>query len=82
MRNFTSTPGPGCTAAHERAVTRMVQAGATPMTAGTYLKEMQRDWSRAATASKVMEIYEHHGGAYGEGLRWEWELLGLKEGTR
>jgi hypothetical protein len=29
-----------------------------------------------------MDIYKHHGGAHGEGLRWEWELLGLKEGAR
>src|SRR5262249_4587069 len=33
------------TEAHERAVTRMVQAGAHPMTSLQYLLEMQRDWA-------------------------------------
>jgi nicotinamidase-related amidase len=79
---ITDASGGGSKESHDMAVWRMVEAGATPLTAGTYLKELQRDWSRAATAAKVMEIYEQHGGAYGEGLRWEWELLGLKAGTR
>ncbi len=78
----TDASGGGSKESHDMAVSRMVQAGATPLTAGTYVKELQRDWSRLATAADVMKIYEEHGGAYGEGLRWEWELLGLKEGTR
>ncbi len=70
----------GSKESHGMAVKRMIQAGAIPLTAGTFVKEMQRDWSRP-TAAAMMKIYEEHGGAYGEGLRWEWELLGLKEGT-
>lgn len=77
----TDASGGGSKESHDMAVKRMTQAGAIPLTAGTYVKEMQRDWSRP-TAAAVMAIYEEHGGAYGEGLRWEWELLGLKEGTR
>ena len=33
--------------AHNRAVERMVQAGARPMTALQYLLELQRDWARS-----------------------------------
>lgn len=35
--------------AHERAVERMVQAGARPVTSVQYLLELQRDWARADT---------------------------------
>ena len=35
--------------AHERAVQRMIQAGAKPITALTYLLELQRDWARHET---------------------------------
>ena len=35
--------------AHERAMERMVQAGARPMTSLQYLLELQRDWARAET---------------------------------
>lgn len=35
--------------AHERAMQRMVQAGARPMTSLQYLLELQRDWARGET---------------------------------
>ena len=35
--------------AHERAMDRMIQAGARPMTALQYLLELQRDWARSET---------------------------------
>ena len=35
--------------AHERAVERMVQAGARPITSLQYLLELQRDWARGET---------------------------------
>ena len=35
--------------AHERAMDRMVQAGARPMTSLQYLLELQRDWARTET---------------------------------
>ena len=38
--------------AHERAVQRMVQAGAQPMTSLQYLLELQRDWGRVETYAK------------------------------
>lgn len=54
--------------AHERAVTRMVQAGACPMTALQYLLELQRDWARAETYDATVATAKKLGGAYGLGL--------------
>jgi nicotinamidase-related amidase len=47
---------------HEMAVQRLVAAGVTPLTASTYLNELQRDWSREATAAELLAICEQHGG--------------------
>jgi nicotinamidase-related amidase len=60
---------------HDMAVLRMVQAGAIPLTAAQYLKEMQRDWSRTETVPGLIAIYEQHGGAYGAGLQYQQDLL-------
>jgi len=68
--------------AHEMAVERMVQAGARPITTWAYVSELQRDWARAATAEPVTKLFAKLGGAFGQGLLWEWDLLELKEGTR
>ena len=46
--------------AHERAVDRIVQAGAVPMTALQVIFELQQDWARAATYDGVMEILKAH----------------------
>jgi nicotinamidase-related amidase len=78
----TDASGGSSTEAHERAVQRMVQAGARPMTTVAYISEVQRDWSRADTSEKVVKLFEQHGGGFGQGLRWEWQLLDLKAGTR
>jgi nicotinamidase-related amidase len=68
--------------AHDMAVERMVQAGARRITAWAYVSELQRDWARAATAEQVTKLFAQRGGAFGQGLLWEWDLLNLKEGTR
>jgi nicotinamidase-related amidase len=68
--------------AHGMAVERMVQAGAHPITTWNYVSELQRDWSRSATAEKITKLFAKRGGAFGQGLLWEWDLLSLKEGTR
>jgi nicotinamidase-related amidase len=68
--------------AHDMAVERMVQAGARPITTWNYVSELQRDWARAATAEQVTKLFAQRGGAFGQGLLWEWDLLNLKEGTR
>ena len=54
--------------AHERAMERMVQAGARPMTSLQYLLELQRDWARGETYDQTVETAKNHGGAYGLGL--------------
>jgi nicotinamidase-related amidase len=42
--------------AHERAMQRMVQAGAVPITALQFVFELQQDWARGATYEGVMDI--------------------------
>ena len=74
--------GGGSTEGHERGVQRMVQAGAQPLTTIAYVSELQRDWGREETAEFVAKLFAEHGGGFGQGLRWEWQLLALKEGTR
>jgi nicotinamidase-related amidase len=78
----TDASGGASIESHNMAVQRMVQAGARPITVMAYLSELQRDWGREATAPAVVKLFEEHGGGFGQGLRWEWQLLGLKEGTR
>ncbi len=42
--------------AHERAVQRLIQAGAAPMSALQFVFELQQDWARAETYDAIMEI--------------------------
>ncbi|MDB5526651.1 MAG: hypothetical protein JWM58_4414 [Rhizobium sp.] len=77
----TDASGGGSVEGHERAVQRMVQAGAQPLVAAGYVSELMRDWARP-NADAVAKLFAEHGGGFGQGLRWEWQLLGLKEGTR
>jgi len=56
------------TEAHDRAMDRMVQAGARPMTSLQYLLELQRDWARSATYGLTTSVARRRGGAYGLGL--------------
>lgn len=65
--------------AHERAVTRMVQAGVRPMTALQYLLELQRDWGRAATYDLTTGIAKRLGGAYGLGIIYAKTMFGASE---
>ncbi|MET0348937.1 MAG: hydrolase, partial [Rhizobacter sp.] len=64
---LTDACGDVSTEAHERAVARMVQAGAQPMTALQYLLELQRDWGRAETYDLTTGIARQTAGAYGLG---------------
>jgi nicotinamidase-related amidase len=61
--------------AHERAVQRMVQAGARPMTSLQYLLELQRDWARQETYQPVMELATRYGGSYGIGIQYAHTML-------
>jgi len=46
--------------AHERAVQRLVQAGAVPVTSLQVCFELQQDWARAETYEGVMAILKSH----------------------
>jgi nicotinamidase-related amidase len=61
--------------AHERAVQRMVQAGAVPLTWIGFASELQRDWARDKTITGISEIMSRHGGNIGTSLAWELQLL-------
>ncbi len=61
--------------AHERAVQRMVQAGAAPVTWIGFASELQRDWAREKTIAGIGEIMSQHGGSVGTSLAWEFQLL-------
>jgi len=66
--------------AHERAMDRMVQAGAQPMTAVQYLLEMQRDWARSETYDMTTGIARKFAGAYGLGVTYARAMFGAHEG--
>lgn len=66
--------------AHGRAMERLVQAGARPMTSLQYLLELQRDWMRAATYDLTTGIAQRHGGSYGLGIIYAKSMFGGSEG--
>jgi nicotinamidase-related amidase len=68
------------TEAHERAIERMVQAGARPMTALQYLLELQRDWARSETYQATTGVARLFGGAYGLGIIYAGAMLGPHAG--
>jgi nicotinamidase-related amidase len=60
--------------AHDRAIQRLVQAGAVPLTALQFVFELQQDWARTATYDGVMEILKAHT-PYGIQVRFsKWAL--------
>jgi nicotinamidase-related amidase len=61
--------------AHDRAVQRMVQAGATPVTWIGFACELQRDWAREKTINGIADIMFTHGGTVGANIAWEFQLL-------
>jgi nicotinamidase-related amidase len=65
--------------AHERAVERMVQAGARPMTSLQYLLELQRDWARGETYDMTTGVARKYGGAYGLGITYAKTMFGASE---
>lgn len=60
--------------AHERAVQRLVQAGAVPITSLQFTFELQQDWARGETYDGMMEIMKAHT-PYGIQIRFsKWAL--------
>lgn len=66
--------------AHERAVQRMIQLGAVPMTALQYLLELQRDWARGETYASTTDIARNWAGGYGLGVTYARAMFGAQEG--
>jgi nicotinamidase-related amidase len=61
--------------AHDRAVQRMIQAGAQPLSSIQYLLELQRDWARTSTYKAVTDLIKKYGGAYGVGTQYAHEVI-------
>lgn len=66
--------------AHARAMERMIQGGARPMTSLQYLLELQRDWARSGTYELTTGIARRFGGAYGLGIIYAKSMFGGQEG--
>ena len=77
---ITDACGDVSTEAHERAVQRMVQAGAQPITSLQYLLELQRDWARTETYDMTTGVAKKWGGGYGIGINYARAMFGAHEG--
>lgn len=66
--------------AHERAMQRMIQAGARPLTSLQYLLELQRDWARGETYDLTTGIARINAGGYGLGIAYAKTMFGASEG--
>lgn len=62
-------------AAHDAALSRMVQAGATRLTAIGALLEWQRDWANKEHYDALMGILKQHAGAYGAGVEYAYTMV-------
>lgn len=60
---------------HTNAMTRVVQAGAKPVTALSVLLEWQRDWAQKDTYDAVMDLVKTHCGAYGVGVEYAYTMV-------
>ncbi len=77
---ITDACGDISTEAHERAVERMIQAGARPVTSLQYLLELQRDWARTETYDFTTGVARKQGGAYGLGITYAKTMFNASEG--
>ncbi len=62
-------------AAHDAALSRMVQAGAVRMTTIATVLEFQRDWAKRDHYNALMELFREHGGAYGIGIEYCYTMV-------
>lgn len=62
-------------AAHEAALSRMVQAGAVRMTTVATVLEFQRDWANREHYNALMQLFREHGGAYGIGIEYAYTMV-------
>lgn len=61
--------------AHDAALSRMVQAGATRVTTIAALLEWQRDWKNREHYDALMGILKEHAGAYGVGVEYAYSMV-------
>jgi nicotinamidase-related amidase len=62
-------------AAHDAALSRMVQAGATRLTSIAALLEWQRDWANKEHYDALMAVLKQHAGAYGAGVEYAYTMV-------
>lgn len=62
-------------AAHDAALSRMVQAGAVRLTTIAAFLEWQRDWKNKEHYNALMAIVKEHGGAYGTGIEYAYTMV-------
>lgn len=62
-------------AAHDAALSRMVQAGAVRLTTVGALLEWQRDWANREHYNELMGILKQHAGAYGAGVEYAYTMV-------
>ena len=62
-------------AAHDAALSRMVQAGAVRLTTVATVLEFQRDWKNREKYNDVMGLFKMHGGAYGAGIEYAYTMV-------
>ncbi len=62
-------------AAHDAALSRMVQAGAVRMTTVATVLEFQRDWVNKTHYSALMDLFREHGGGYGVGIEYAYTMV-------
>ncbi len=61
--------------AHDNSMKRVIQAGATPVTALSVMLEWQRDWAHKDTYDAVMDIAKNHCGVYGVGVEYAYTMV-------
>ncbi|MBI5593849.1 MAG: hydrolase [Deltaproteobacteria bacterium] len=62
-------------AAHEAALSRMVQAGAVRLTTIAALLEWQRDWANREHYNALMGLLKQQAGAYGSGIEYAYTMV-------
>jgi nicotinamidase-related amidase len=67
--------GATSSAAHDAALSRMVQAGAVRVTCLAALLEWQRDWKDREHYDGLMSLIKQHGGAYGSGVEYAYTMV-------
>lgn len=62
-------------AAHDAALSRMVQAGAIRVTTIAALLEWQRDWGKREHYNALMGLLKQQAGAYGSGVEYAYTMV-------